>query len=185
MLSFVLKKGITRQVSGERAFTLLELIASMFILSLALAMVVPASIDTFRTYERADAMSQVMSDIGRAQNRAISEGCRVILNWSTSTYNYGCDYVPYDTTAPYAADEAGVTGYLNNIIHIVPDPSSNTSWFFNSRGMLTTSDGVLTTGSFDLQITARDGSGVFGKFADASVLTTGVVTYSLVTSGGE
>jgi hypothetical protein len=145
----------------------------------ALGIVVVSNIDLVRTYARSDAIVQITNDLGRAQivqSRKAAKSFKIF----TTTYNYGCDYLPYDASAPYDADEAGYTGYLDEQITVATDPALNTTWFFNSRGMLVDSSGNLTTGDLDLKITARDGSGTFNKYADVNILTTGVVSYTLV-----
>jgi type II secretory pathway pseudopilin PulG len=173
------KLGSLRAHSVAAGFTIIELLVVMMMSGAALGLLLPAVTDLNRPYIKTNAIAKFMADLGRAQNHAITVGCSVDVTFSGNGYTYHCSYATDALVCPSNSSDACkiFTESLDDKIEIEPVPALNTVWHFNSRGLLVDEDGVLTEASMEFRFLRRGSTEIFDAYADAEVLTTGVVSY--------
>lgn len=151
---------------------MLELMFVAALLAILGALAVPQMYKLRATYDRMDAKAYLAQDLKRAQAESITQGCRgifKILNGGR-TYQFGCDYLNYDTRNPPSPDVVSLSRTLPaNIILFTPSPI-----IFNSKGQTVDVDGVIS----NLNLSLRDVSrGSAQEFALGILLGTGVFNY--------
>lgn len=133
---------------GQRGFTLFELIVAISLFSVLAAVAIPHMHDLSDAINRRNAELQVLHDIRYAQAATVEQGCRGVLKIDANGrgYQFGCDYVPYHPSDAPNWDRVLKIQSLPTGISV----SSDATIFFNSRGQVIDSYGVLTQRSLSL-----------------------------------
>jgi type II secretory pathway pseudopilin PulG len=178
-LKNIKKLGSFRAHSAAAGFTVLELLVVMMMSGAALGLLLPAVTDLNRPYIKTNALAKFMADLGRAQSHAITVGCQVDLTLSENGYTYHCSYATNNAVCPDNHSQACriFTETLDKKIQIEPVPALNTVWYFNSRGLLVNEEGTLVEADIEFRYLRKGTDDTFDAYADAEVLTTGVVSY--------
>jgi prepilin-type N-terminal cleavage/methylation domain-containing protein len=126
-------RTIARHVSGERGYSLIELLVAVGIFGLLAALGLP-HLDT-RRQDIQTVSKQVIADYRWARNRAITSGVHFGIEW-TSTNSYQVQRMKQAANGTWSKDVTVKTVTLPS--HI------NTTWYwpslqeFNTRGMMVT-----------------------------------------------
>ena len=173
------KQSSIRAHSVAAGFTILELLVVMMMSGAALGLLLPAVSDLNRPYIKTNALAKFMADLGRAQSHAITVGCQVDLTLTDNGYSYHCHYATDTGVCPDNSSQACriFSEALDSKIQIEPIPAENTVWHFNSRGLLVDDSGTLVEADIQFRFLRKGSTDTFDAYADAEVLTTGVVSY--------
>ena len=135
---------IMNKTSG---FTLFELLITLFISAVLTAIAIPQYSLLAVSLNQREAELQLLQDLKDAQLQSVREGCKGIITVAADneSYKFGCDYVPY-STSPIVEDSISFTRNMPNNIKVAVDAQA----FYNSRGQVTNSSGVLATRTFTL-----------------------------------
>ena len=154
---------------------MMNLLAAISITSILATMAVPQVSEMTASFERLNIQSEFDLDLKRAQIRSISEGCRGIVTIASGggSYSFGCDFLPYDTTVPPAADSGYV--YYNREMPTNFTVGSSETIIFNSRGRVVDKDGFYTSPDITYY---EDNGGTPTSYASSTLSLTGVITYN-------
>lgn len=155
------------KISGEKGFSVMELLVGMVIMSIVAYSSVAFFSDLGPSFDRWNANIYALQDLRYAQTLAVTEGCRVIVTIAVDgkSYSIGCDYLSYDYSAPYIADQI----FLNRDLPTTVTLTSDSTIIYNPKGQCVSATGDLASRSISLS------SSTSGTFLTASILPTGVV----------
>jgi prepilin-type N-terminal cleavage/methylation domain-containing protein len=158
-------------VQKQKGFSLLELLVVIVILAIISAGSISQLGELGSSFNRWNSRTYIVQDLRYAQTKAISEGCRAIFQIAddAKSYSFGCDYLPYDYSAPYNNDTTFFTRLLPGSIEI----NSDATIIFNPKGQIINSTGDLDTR--EVNMTYYDGEEE-KTFITANILATGVFT---------
>lgn len=160
------------EANTEIGFSVIDLVVAFAILTILGYFAVLEFRTTELSFERMNARSFVVQDLKRAQAETITQGCRGIMTVATDgrSYNFGCDYLSYDTNVPPQADALSFTRDLPDTITL----STSGQIIFNSRGQTVDAYDAMTTISLTLADKSGGGS---TTFASGTLLGTGVFSF--------
>lgn len=135
---------------GDAGFTVIELVVAFAILAIVAVGAVPAASELYDSFNRFTAETLVIEDLRRAQLTTVQEGCQGIFKMSAdgSEYQFGCDYVPFSTSASPAIETTLFTRELPARVTM----STDATVIFNTRGQVIGSDGYLTSRTVTMYI---------------------------------
>ncbi|MCB0320180.1 MAG: prepilin-type N-terminal cleavage/methylation domain-containing protein [Bdellovibrionales bacterium] len=130
-----------RLLQPESGYTLVELVAVIFIAGLLMAIAVPSYSELKDSFERSNFINQVEGDIRRARSSAQANGIRniITLDATGSSYSLGSDSLPVSETA--TPDIV----YLTRSYSTKNTLNFSTTPIFDSRGFVIDSNGELST----------------------------------------
>ena len=133
----------------SRGFTLIELLISMVLVSILAGIAIPNMYKLSDAINKRNAELQVLHDLRYAQATTVEQGCKGIFTVSSNgkSYTLGCDYVPYSSLSSPVADRTLKVQSLPAGISL----SVTAPIYFNSRGQVTDSYGVLITNTIVLK----------------------------------
>ena len=152
---------------SERGFSLSELIATLCVAGVLMAVAVPSFSALTKAQSKRAARESFEAFLKRAQTTAMTRGARVIItSQSAGTYyTFGMDYPPYNT--PVNPDAISLRLYLPKNVSI----TSSNRIIFDSRGQLITSGGVPNSSNINMNIS---GTG----YASGILYSTGALIYN-------
>jgi Tfp pilus assembly protein FimT len=166
---WVVNRMVVRKHNQQSGVSLLEILFTLFIITLASAIAGVNMPSIIRSFNRSAAVQSLTSDIVRARNEATKEGTRIVFSVAgdAKSYTVGYDYIPYSSPA---AIDSGATSFKQVLPNQVTLSASQTI-IFNSRGYLVDVNGQLTTTTVTLSY-----RGV--SFKTATIYPTGHVVLS-------
>jgi len=158
--------------STEAGFTSFELLVVLSIFAILVYVSAPKFRELAGSSERFAARGHLLEDIKNAQAIALTQGCRGIFTVAedSRSYNFGCDYLAYDTNDPPAADVISFTRPLGGDVRLTADNII----IFNSRGQTVDIDDNQINVQLQLSSVKK---GKRENFATGLLLGTGVFTY--------
>lgn len=158
--------------SNMHGFTLFELLIAISILAITAAIALPNYTELNASIERMNVRQLLLQDLRRAQAESVTHGCRGIFKIAANnrSYNFGCDYLNYDTSSPPSADS---TIFARNL-PIYFYAASDMTVIFNSKGQIVDEFGFLDSRQITL---SENSSGSLVDFATGNILGTGVFEY--------
>lgn len=165
-------RNIHKQDCSEDGFSALELFVVLAILALVIYVAAPRFQELSGSSERFAARAHLLEDIKNAQAIALTQGCRGIFTIANDnrSYNFGCDYLSYDTNDPPVADEISFTRELKGDVTL----SADRLIIFNSRGQTVNSTDQVVNVVLQLESKKQGSRQVF---ATGLLLGTGVFSY--------
>ena len=129
-------------------FTILELLVAISITVVIGAFALPEVGAWYEILDKQNAQIQVLQDLRLAQATTVEQGCQGVLTLDAAgeSYTFGCDYVPFDSSPPIAADSNLFTSTLPPKVTISVDDQI----LFNSRGQIVDDQGFLSSRSVTL-----------------------------------
>ncbi|MCB0320752.1 MAG: type II secretion system protein [Bdellovibrionales bacterium] len=164
---------VSTLVSAEHGETLLNVIVALAIIGTLGALGLPQLSRISASFDRLNAKTVLVQDIKQAQAKALTEGCRGVFQIQNSgqSYTYGCDYLPYDSDIPPAADTVSFSRVLPEGIAVTP----STQMIFNSRGLPVDAYDVIS----NVTVTLSDSSqGSAEQFATGTLYGTGLFVFN-------
>lgn len=139
----------------QKGFTTFEVLATLCILGVMLALAAPQFSQLMTSFDKRNAEVQLMQDIRLFQAQAVKEGCQGIIKIDSSggSYTFGCDYVPFSVSSPPVYDSILDTRKLPRDIKV----STNGVPIFNTKGQSVDETGTLVSRTITLSQT-RDGA---------------------------
>ena len=161
---------IYKSKTGIQGVTLVELLIAVALFSVLCGIALIQSQDFIFALSKFDAKSQIVSDFRLAQSQARMKNCRTVMSIATdgTSYQFGCDFTPYNTDSPTVADSILFSRSMPNKIFI----SSSTQVIFNPRGEPIDVYGISTNPV--ITISAEDSEGEISSFATGTVYHTGL-----------
>ena len=134
------------KLRSEKAFTLLEVLATLGFLAILQFIAVPAYLELTYSFHKRDALQNLRGDIRRAREEAVMSGARVVIepNADSSQYKVGIDRYPYGAS-PVIEEEL----FSRNL------PSETTinlsgDFIFNPKGFLIQNSGAPVSVTYTL-----------------------------------
>lgn len=159
-----------RQFASERGSGIFELLAVVLITAAFLMFAIPEFGTISQSMDRFNTRNSFLQDLKRAQAETITEGCRGIILITASNYEFGCDYLPYDTATTPAADDTRLNRPLPDGISIQADSQI----IINSRGQSVDQAGAFVNVNIQL---LDSSTGSPEMFASGTLLGTGLFNY--------
>jgi Tfp pilus assembly protein FimT len=153
---------------AEKGFSLLEMVTLLVFITIIGTLGIPQLAELGKSFDRFNARNHLLEDLKRAQAESITEGCRGIVNIvdQGTRYEFGCDYLDYDTTANPVFDKIRFARDLPFNMKV----TATGPIIFDSRGQAVNTGGI--TNNVTLSLAAADQT-----FATGILLGTGVFTY--------
>ena len=161
--------NIANQVGG---FSVMELLVAITIVAITTAIAMPGYSEMASGFDRFNARAHLLEDLKTGQAYALAQGCRGVFVFATDgrSYDFGCDYLSYDTADPPSPDSIEFSRTLDGDITATPSGTV----ILNSRGQTVDKDDILTNITFNLKY---DNDGSMETFATGSLLATGIFAY--------
>jgi Tfp pilus assembly protein FimT len=152
---------------SEKGVSLTEIVATVAVIGLFLAVAIPSFSSLNRSLNKRAARESFEAFLRRAQATAIKDSTRIVLTSASggNSYTMGPDYPPYNT--PVNPDVTSARLNLPKNIVIV----SSSRIVFDSRGQFVDASGLPTSASITM-------ASYSSRFASASLYSTGGLVYN-------
>ncbi len=159
-------------ILDPKGFTLIEVMISLAILGILAAASLSGTRETKASFDRFNARTQLFEDIKLAQAYSASQGCRGIMTLDPDGkgYNFGCDFLGYDTAAVPTPDSVTFQREVPGDISV----TASAQIIFNSRGQTVDENFIISNVNFTL---TGEIDGASTDFATGMLLGTGIFRY--------
>lgn len=132
---------MARGLQSECGFSVLEMIVSLVVVSLLIAVAAPQRAALQASFYRNNGVNQIEYDLRRARSEASARGAQGIVSIAADgrSYTVGIDVLPF--SSPPVADQQLFARSLESGIEI----SAGSTLIFDSRGYLVDQYGELTS----------------------------------------